>query len=132
MNVTKGRCLCGAVVYQFRGEPKWRAHCHCESCRRQTSSAFTTFFGVDYEAFEWTGERPKVYESSPGVRRSFCARCGSPMAFESERWPRKIHLYAASLQDSSTFTAQGHVHVAEAVPWIELGDQLPRFPHAGS
>jgi hypothetical protein len=132
MNVTKGRCLCKAVTYQVRGEPKWRAHCHCESCRRNVSSAFTTFFGVDYDKFEWTGVKPKTYVSSPGVRRSFCGTCGSPMAFESERWPGEIHLYAASLEDSSKFTAQGHVHFAEAVPWVELGDKLPRYPHAGS
>jgi hypothetical protein len=54
------------------------------------------------------------------------------MAFEAERYPGEIHLYAASLEDSSNFTAEGHVHFAEHVPWIELGDHLPRYPHGGN
>ena len=40
------RCLCGAVSFEFSGAENWRAHCHCESCRRNTSSPFTTWFGV--------------------------------------------------------------------------------------
>lgn len=132
MNEKTGRCLCGSVSYQYRGAENWRAHCHCESCRRSTSSAFTTFFGVNCENFSWTGAAPRVYVSSPGVRRSFCGQCGSPMAYESERFPGEIHLYAACLEDSSGFRAQCHVHFAEHVPWSEPGDSLPKLPRAGS
>ena len=38
----KGRCLCGAVEFEFEGKPNWVAYCHCESCRRNTSSPTTT------------------------------------------------------------------------------------------
>ncbi|WP_292304784.1 GFA family protein [Mesorhizobium sp.] len=33
-------------------------HCHCESCRRQSSSAFVTFFNIDKAHFRYTRGRP--------------------------------------------------------------------------
>jgi hypothetical protein len=43
----------------------------------------------------------------------FCDRCGTPMAFEHDRYPSEIHFYAASLDDSETFVPRFHVHWAE-------------------
>lgn len=124
--VKRGRCLCGAVTYEYSGPENWRGHCHCESCRRNTSSPFTTFMGVPNEAFEFTGEIPKVYISSPGVRRSFCGTCGTPMAYEADRYPKEIHLYAASLDNPMGFKPEFHTHSDEILPWILLSDGLPR------
>ena len=127
MSVKRGRCLCGAVSYEYEGPENWRAHCHCESCRRCVSSPFTTFMGVPNEAFRFTGKAPRTYVSSPGVRRLFCGDCGSPMAYEADRFPNEIHLYAASLERPESFEPTAHVHVAEQLPWIHLADGLPRY-----
>ncbi len=131
MGAKTGGCLCGRVRWVYEGPENWRGHCHCTSCRRNTASAFTTFMGVPYAAFRFTGAEPETYRSSPGVRRRFCAHCGTPVAYEAERFPDEIHLYAASLDAPAAFQPQFHVHVAEAVPWVELADELPRFPHSG-
>lgn len=127
MTITRGRCLCRRVTYEYSGPENWRGHCHCESCRRNTSSPFTTFFGVPNEAYRFTGDKPSVYESSPGVRRLFCGTCGSPMAYDSDRFPDEIHFYAATLEDSSGFKPSFHVYCTEQVPWVELADDLPKY-----
>ncbi len=124
----RGHCLCGQVSFTYEGPEKWRGHCHCESCRRNTASPFTTFFGVPRSAFRYTGKQPKVYHSSPGVRRSFCDACGTPIAYESDAFPDEIHFFAAALEDSSDFKPEFHVFTAEKVPWVELGDSLPKHP----
>ncbi len=121
-----GRCLCGRVRFAFEGPENWRAHCHCESCRRQTASPFTTFFGVADDRWRWTGEEPAVYASSPGVRRSFCATCGSPVAYAADRFPGETHFYASLLDEHADFRPQRHVFWAERVPWIVLADDLPK------
>ncbi len=126
MGKKSGRCFCGRVTYEFEGPENWRAYCHCESCRRTTSSPVTAFFGVPREACRFTGEPPVVYESSPGVRRLFCGRCGSPMAYDADRYADEIHLYAASLDDPGAYAPQGHVHCAERLPWFDVRDDLPR------
>ncbi len=127
MPAQKGHCLCGAVAYEYDGPENWRAHCHCDSCRRATSSPFTTYMGVPRDAFRWTGEEPATYASSPGVRRRFCPHCGSPMAYEADAYAHEIHLFAATLENHSGFKPQGHVFYAEHVGWAEP-DDLPKYP----
>ena len=84
---TTGRCLCGAIQFEFAGEAVGTGHCHCESCRRQTSSPVATFVTVHNSALRVTRGQPNEYASSPDVRRSFCGTCGSPIAYRSERHP---------------------------------------------
>lgn len=132
MSSKTGRCLCGAVTYAYEGPENWRAHCHCESCRRNTASPFTTFFGVPNGQYRFTGKIPKVYESSPGVRRHFCDLCGTPIAYETDRFPDEIHFYAAGLDEPRDFAPEGHVHCAEMLPWVKLADGLPRYAHSGT
>ncbi|MEQ8652494.1 MAG: GFA family protein [Kiloniellales bacterium] len=125
----RGHCLCGAVSFEYEGPENWRGHCHCESCRRNTGSPFTTFFGVPISAFRYSGQAPQVYRSSFGVRRSFCGRCGTPIAYQSDDYPEEIHFYAAALEDSYNFQPDFHVHYAEKVRWVELSDSLPKYLH---
>ena len=132
MTTRSGRCLCGDVTYEYDGPENWRAYCHCGSCRRQTSSPVTAFFGVPRAACRFTGKAPAVFESSPGVRRLFCGRCGSPMAFDAERYASEIHLYAASLDDPESYAPQCHVHNAERLPWFDVKDDLKRYPGSAS
>lgn len=120
-----GHCLCGQVRYVFEGPPNWQAHCHCESCRRATSSPFTSYFGVGHGQWRWVGGEPAVHLSSPGVRRHFCPRCGSPMAYEGARWPHEIHFFAASLDDPTAYRPTVHVNWNERLPWVAVRDGLP-------
>lgn len=131
MTARQGRCLCGSVTFGFEGPEIWRAFCHCESCRRQTSSPVTAFVGVPRTAAWISGDALKVYESSPGVRRSFCGTCGAPMTYESERWPDEVHFYTAAFDDGDALQPTYHVHFAEHLDWLELADSLPRNPASG-
>ena len=132
MEKKRGRCLCGAVSYEYEGPENWRGHCHCASCRRNTAAPFTTFMGVPKSAYRFTGETPAVYHSSPGVRRYFCAACGTPIAYESDRWPDETHFYAAGLEEPQDFVPDFHVHWAERLPWVHLDDDLPKYEKTGS
>ena len=121
-----GRCLCGATRYQCDAQPLWQGHCHCESCRRATSSGFTSFFGMANGHWLWTAGAPATYPSSPGVWRDFCATCGSQMTYRATGFPNETHFYAASLNDPKLFTPTRHYHADEALPWVQLADSLPR------
>jgi hypothetical protein len=118
--------MCGAVRYRYEGEMLWRAHCHCESCRRNTSSPMTTFFAVSKDSFTFEGDTPGEYASSPKVIRRFCRTCGTPVSYENSDLPEEIHLYAAGLDDSSDFTAERHDFWNERVPWLNIVDDLPK------
>jgi hypothetical protein len=126
--MTTGRCLCGAVRYEYSGEPTLVVHCHCESCRRHTSSAVTTFVIVPKSALHLTHGQAKEFASSSGVSRGFCAECGSPLYFRTDKRPDAIDLYAGTLDDPAALVPQCHVHAAEQLPWFEVLDDLPRYP----
>jgi hypothetical protein len=127
MSNTNGRCFCGVVQYEFEGDPEEVMHCHCESCRRHTSSLVATFVMVKASSLRFTRGQPKEFRSSPGVRRSFCAECGSPIAYRSDRRPEIVDLYIGTLNDASTIVPWCHVHASEQLPWFEVLDELPRF-----
>ena len=70
---------------------------------------------------------PRYFNSSPGVRRGFCETCGSPLAYEADRIPDEVHVYAASLSDPSSVNPSRHVFAKEQLPWFETMDALPRY-----
>jgi len=122
-----GRCLCGKLQFELKGKPLWVAHCHCESCRRNTGSAVATFVGYRKEQLAYTRGKRKFYTSSPGVQRGFCADCGTPMTYEADRYPDEVHLYVSTLDNPGAYRPQVHVFFAERVPWMDLEDDLPRY-----
>ena len=126
-----GGCLCGAVRYRVGEPPRWAAMCHCESCRRQSGAASVPFIGVARIALSFTGEAPKGFESSPGVTRSFCGRCGSPIAYATDERPDEIDLFAGTLDDPGRAPPAFHVHTAERVAWLTIDDGLPQHAHSG-
>jgi hypothetical protein len=130
----QGRCHCGAVHFTAMGEPLFVVLCHCESCRRSTGGAVVACCGFRREDVAFAGAAPTYYASSPGVRRGFCARCGTSLTFESTRWPDDVHLMVGNFDVPETFTPQCHVFAAERMPWLHFADGLPRYrttPSAG-
>lgn len=76
--------------------------------------------------WQWTGSPASIYESNPGVRRHFCATCGTPIAYQSDRYPGETHFYVAALEHSTGFEPKGHVNFAEHLDWFDVRDDLPR------
>lgn len=122
-----GRCLCGRIRFRAEGQPLWVAHCHCESCRRATAAPMATFAGYRPGNVAWSGETPAAFDSSPGVTRRFCGRCGTPLTFEAERYPDEVHLYVATMNDPGAFSPGCHVFVEERISWMHLADGLPQY-----
>ena len=120
-----GRCLCKAVSFEIE-PPVTCVNCHCESCRRQCSSPMTTYIGIPDSQWRWTGEKPNVYNSSPGVERTFCGHCGTPMSFRSERMSGVMHFYVAALEDPEKFEPALHVAIEEKLSWLNVNDNLPK------
>lgn len=124
---TTGGCMCGDIRYAFRGPPLEVGHCHCESCRRHTSSSFVTYLVVDRASFRYTQGRPVIYASSPGIERGHCVRCGAPLSYENSH---ELAIYACTLDDLGAVTPTLHIRSDEQLGWIEIADRLPRYEHA--
>jgi hypothetical protein len=121
-----GRCLCGAVRYLATGAPKWIANCHCASCRRATGAPLTTYAGFATERFSLVAGAPERFQSSPGVSRTFCPRCGSPLTYEGARWPGEVHVLIGTMDRPQDFVPQGDAFAEEKLPWVPLIERARR------
>ncbi len=82
MKRLSGRCLCGAVTITARPDTGdlndgGLGACHCDMCRRWTSSAFVEF-SAKVGSVSIKGPA-KVFQSSEWAERAFCEKCGSPL-----------------------------------------------------
>jgi hypothetical protein len=122
-----GRCLCGAVTYELRGDLIATAVCHCDHCQRQGGSAFSvnliahqSQLHVDGElrTYEETGERgDAVY-----VRRRFCGACGSPIVSELVQTDGVIAVKAGTLDDKADVRPTVEAWCVDRQPWVSLPD----------
>ena len=120
-----GHCFCKAIRFEVEEPITACVNCHCESCRRQCSAPMTTYIGVPDGSWRWLSEPPKLYRSSPGVERTFCDTCGTPMSFRSGKMSDVMHFYVAALETPERFAPTLHVAHEEKLPWLRLNDDLP-------
>lgn len=118
--VRTGRCLCGAVRFRTVGEPRFVSNCHCESCRRASSAPSVVWAGFRSEQVTIDGAELRSYASSPGVTRSFCGNCGSPIAFQGDRWAGETHLPACAFDEPASMAPTSDHFEAEKLPWSKL------------
>jgi len=124
-----GGCLCGAVRFHVEPPTKWCCHCHCQMCRKAQGAPFVTWVGVEDSRFRFVGGESELnwYPSSEDGRRGFCRNCGSSLFFRSPRWSGEIHIALPYFDMPIDREPSGHVYYDRRVPWVTLGDHLPRY-----
>jgi hypothetical protein len=127
MQPLTGRCLCGDVRFEVSAKPRMVVYCHCASCRRQTASPVAAFLIVDAAAARFTAGAPAEYRSSPPVRRSFCPRRGTPIAYRTDARAEMVDIFAGALDEPGAIAPGAHVHAAGQLAWFEVHDALPRY-----
>jgi len=124
-----GSCLCGAVSYEFEGQPRVAVNCHCSACRKATGATVATWLLVPLDQFRWLSGREQLREfaSSEHARRSFCGTCGAVLGNLTTRRPTLMHLAAGTLDHAPTFKVAFHGYVASKAAWHEITDALPQY-----
>jgi hypothetical protein len=72
-----GGCQCGAIRYRVQGTVVDAGVCHCRMCQKAGGNFGMAYFGAPDLTF--TRGEPASFESSPGVLRGFCDKCGTPL-----------------------------------------------------
>lgn len=125
-----GGCLCGEVRYEVRGEPVWSATCYCENCTRSVGAPVVAWAGFEAAGFRLLQGRPVLHESSPGVVRGFCGRCGTALTYQKnpavlEGAQDDVYVATRTLDDPDAHPPTEHVHYRERAKWFVAGDDLP-------
>ena len=121
-----GGCLCGAVRYRIE-EVFDAGYCHCSRCRRGTGGAVLAWAHVHAPHFKLTTGAPSRYASSDEGSRCFCGRCGSPLFFEAADGSY-FSVNIGTLDEPEHVRPKVHMCVENALSWLEVDDELPRFP----
>jgi hypothetical protein len=126
----KGGCLCGAVRYTAEADPTSATVCHCRDCQKFTGSAFAALVRVAKEAMTIEGTL-KTFSSIGGsgnpILRHFCPECGSSIAEEPGTRPGMIILNVGTFDDPSVAKPGWEIFRRDALPWIEVHGEIPRF-----
>ena len=122
-----GQCTCGSIKFSISGEPVWAGYCHCAQCRRSTGSISVAHVGFHPSQIIFDSPAPQIYESSEGVKRGFCAKCGSSLTYESKKFEDYIQVYLGVLDNPEQINLKAHVHCEEKLSWFNIEDDLPRF-----
>lgn len=122
------RCLCGGVEIEITGELGPLVYCHCTRCQRASGSAFSANCNVRKRYWVWRSGEDLVreFDSSPGVWRAFCSRCGSPVYSRWAADPDVLRLRLGLLDDDPGRRPLAHFNTAWKAPWYEILDDLPR------
>ena len=125
--VVTGRCYCGGIAIRATEAPRAVAYCHCADCRRVTGGPVAAFAAFDEAALSLTPDEGRAVSVSPGVRRSFCGACGSPLTGRYDYLPGTVYVPVGLLDQAERFAPTLHAHEARRLPWLHIEDGLERF-----
>lgn len=121
----RGRCFCGAVEVEVRGEPAAMGYCHCESCRHWSAGPVNAFVLWPADAVTVTRGEDQLgaYNKTPGSTRKWCTECGGHVLTDHPGMGL-VDVYAAITPDLD-FQPGVHVHHQESV--LAIDDDLTRY-----
>jgi hypothetical protein len=120
----KGGCLCGAVRYEFAGEPFRQFVCHCRDCQRSGGSAFHIGLAVPRDGFRISEGELQTYESASDsgrlIKRRFCSTCGSGVINEPAVWPDHVVIRVGTLDDPSLVQPKQELYASKRARWVSI------------
>jgi hypothetical protein len=69
----------------------------------------------------------QLIETSTGVTRGHCARCGSSITYQHVARPGAIDITLASLGDPPDVKPTAHIWVEDKISWLVINDGLPQY-----
>lgn len=118
-------CLCGAVKVEVAGELPPPDACHCTQCRKQ-SGHFWASTDVARDAVTVHGaENVTWHQSSPKVRRGFCATCGSFLFWDAIKRD-KIAIAMGAFDAPTNVRLAKHIFVAHKGDYYDIADDVPQ------
>ena len=126
----KGGCLCGAVRYTLKSEPRAIALCHCTHCQRLSGSVFSLNLVIREADYEQSGETTIYVDSGDSgqpVHRHFCGRCGAPIFARTALSPGKVIVKGGTLDDLEGLAPKTEIYTEHAVRWLAPVAGTTRF-----
>jgi hypothetical protein len=76
----------------------------------------------------FTSGKPTLFQSSPGVRRSFCGQCGTALTWQAVEETETLDFTTATLDDPSAYPPDREIWTAERIDWESLNPSCRQYP----
>ena len=131
--MASGRCICGAVAFEFDGELRDVVLCHCTECRRWAGHAWPAT-AAPFDELEFSQDRGLRWIDSPDsehdARRGFCGECGSSL-FWQVPGGRTVSIAAGCLDEPTGIRTVQQIWVESAGDYYEVDEDIPSRPRGG-
>jgi hypothetical protein len=118
----QGSCQCGAVQFEFRGEPRTLYACHCTECQQRSGGALRLSMWVARAALvvlRGPSELRSHKHSSGRLKvRRVCAVCETDLWSEPPDRPNLAVLRPSTLIQYRSFEPVAHLYTRSALPWF--------------
>jgi hypothetical protein len=125
-----GRCYCGRTRLKAARWPDIVAYCHCADCRRFTGAPVAAMAGFADEIVVFEPDEGQTASVAPGVTRSFCGSCGSPLTSRFDYLPGQVYIPVGILDQADDLPPRVHAHDSERLRWLHIDDDIERFDHS--
>ncbi len=112
-----GGCQCGAVRYRVDGALTHPHICHCRMCQKAAGNYFMPLANAQNHEFTITRGEMAFYQSSDPVRRGFCAKCGTPLTFETIG-AAHLNVVLGSLDNPAAIKPAAQFGIEAKMPWF--------------
>ena len=125
--IHEGGCRCGAIRYRATAAPYATSLCHCRSCRLSAGAPSQAWVIFNEDDVRITGGELSIHESSPGVERGFCGKCGTSISYTRANRPGFFDVTTASLDDPDTLPPSKEIWTSQRLSWAAANPALPQF-----
>ena len=124
----RGSCLCKAITFTVNGDIRNARYCHCKNCRKFSGASAAPWAITETAKLKMTSTDANVskFNSGRGLR-CFCSDCGSPVWFESLKYPEIIAIPLGVLDDEGIPAPEMHIWTQSQPAWSSIDDDLPQY-----
>jgi hypothetical protein len=122
-----GRCVCGDVKFEIDYPAFWAWHDHSNASRRAQGCAYATYVGTwrsRFRVLQGSECITRFDEPKTRAKRSFCARCGTPLFYERASAPKWVNIPRALFSGRTGREPRYHLSIQEKVDWAYVGEPL--------
>ncbi|MEI9987527.1 MAG: GFA family protein [Aliidongia sp.] len=123
-----GRCLCGAVRFEFAEPPIATRACWCRDCQylaTGNAAVNAIFRTATFKLQGETREYLSLADSGNRMRRRFCPKCGTPLFSETLDRPDLMVVRVGTLDDPELGRPASMIWTASAPSWGHVDTGVP-------
>ena len=127
VGIAAGQCLCGKVAFEIDTPARWAWHDHSAASRRAHGAAYATYVGSWRKRFRVTKGKAAITrfeDKATKTVRSFCAHCGTPIAYERARSPHMVNIPRALFAGRTGRQPLYHIAIEQLQEWTWTGEPL--------